>query len=134
MYLIKKGSVSIRKTKGSAFVEIARVYSNEVIGELSFFDRLPRSAAAVAMSEVEALEIDFSSLEEIWSKVPDYWKTIMKAVAERLRKADDMIRRLQKNVVVDESSHNKKTDNALSDALKVSSEVNTDLINTRKKK
>ncbi|MCC7443053.1 MAG: cyclic nucleotide-binding domain-containing protein [Bdellovibrionales bacterium] len=122
MYLIKKGSVSIRKMKGSAFVEIAKVYGNEVIGELSFFDRMPRSAAAVALSEVEALEIDFRSLETVWAKVPDYWKTIMKAVAERLRKADDTIRRLQKNVVVDEATGNLSRD-PLSAVLKATSDI-----------
>jgi CRP-like cAMP-binding protein len=124
MFLIKKGSVSIRKMKGSAFVEIAKVYANEIIGELSFFDRLPRSAAAVALSEVEALEIDFRSLEQIWNKVPDYWKTIMKAVSERLRKADDAIRRLQKNVVMDDSAgSNQAHDNTLGAVLKATSDI-----------
>jgi len=122
MFLIKKGSVSIRKMKGSAFVEIAKVYANEIIGELSFFDRLPRSAAAVALSEVEALEIDFRSLEQIWNKVPDYWKTIMKAVSERLRKADDSIRRLQKNVVMDEATGNLSRD-PLAAVLKATSDI-----------
>jgi CRP/FNR family cyclic AMP-dependent transcriptional regulator len=104
MFLIKKGSVSVRKMKGSAFVEIARIYSNEVIGELSFFDRQPRSATAVATSDVEALEIDFVSLDKVYKNVPDYIKSIMNCVAERLRKANDTIRRLQKNVVLDEEA------------------------------
>ncbi len=99
MFLIKKGSVSVRKMKGSAFVEIARLYPNEVIGELSFFDRQPRSASAVATNEVEALEIDFASLDKVYTAVPDYIKSIMNCVADRLRKANETIRRLQKNVV-----------------------------------
>jgi CRP-like cAMP-binding protein len=99
MYLIKKGTVAIRKMKGAAYVELARLYSNEVLGELSFFDRQPRSAAAVALTEVEVLEIKFDSLDKIYAGVPDYMKTIMASVADRLRKANDMIRRLQKNVV-----------------------------------
>jgi len=96
MYFIKKGTVSVRKTKGSSHIEIAKIYSNEVIGELSFFDRLPRSAAAVALSDVEALEIAFESLDKIYAKVPDYLKTIIAAVAERLRRTNDLVRRLQK--------------------------------------
>jgi CRP-like cAMP-binding protein len=99
MYLIKKGTVAVRKMKGGAYVELARLYSNEVLGELSFFDRQPRSAAAVALTEVEVLEISFASLDSIYKNVPDYLKTIMASVADRLRKANDMIRRLQKNVV-----------------------------------
>lgn len=101
MYLIKKGAISIRKAKGGAHVEIARVYSNEILGELSFFDRLPRSAAAVALSEVEVLEIEFEALDSIYEGVPDYLKSIIVCVADRLRKADDTIKRLQKNLVND---------------------------------
>src|SRR4051812_25029770 len=89
MFLIKKGTVGVRKRKGGAYVEIARVYSNEVLGELSFFDRAPRSAAAIALTEVEVLEIRFESLDKIYSGVPDYMKSIMASVAERLRKAND---------------------------------------------
>src|SRR4051812_33642013 len=92
MYLIKKGAVAIPKMKGAAYVELGRLYSNEVLGELSFFDRLPRSVAAVALTEVEVLEIKFDQLEKIFVNVPDYLKTIMASVADRLRKANDMIR------------------------------------------
>jgi CRP-like cAMP-binding protein len=99
MYLIKRGTIAIRKMKGSAFVEIARVYANEVLGELSFFDRLPRSASAVALTEVEVLEINFEALDKIYAGVPDYMKSIMASVADRLRKANETIRRLQKNTV-----------------------------------
>jgi len=99
MYLIQKGTVAVRKTKGANYIELGRVYSNEVLGELSFFDRKARSAAAVAMTEVEALEIDFDSLDKIYDKVPPYLKVIIASVAERLRKANDQIRRLQKNII-----------------------------------
>jgi len=102
MFLIKRGTIAIRKMKGSAFVEIARVYANEVLGELSFFDRLPRSASAVALTEVEVLEIKFDALDKIYGSVPDYMKSIMASVADRLRKANETIRRLQKNTVAHE--------------------------------
>lgn len=104
MYLIQRGTVSIRKKRGSAQVEIARVYSNEVIGEISFFDRMPRSASAVALTQCRVLEIPFESLERIYSRVPDYLKTIIACVAERLRRANDTIRRLEKKIVADDSS------------------------------
>ncbi len=98
MFLIKRGTVEIRKAKGSGHVVIARVYANEVIGELSFFDRQPRSATAVASSAVEAVEIPFAALEAMYKQVPDYLKAILGAVAERLRKSNETIRRLQKQM------------------------------------
>lgn len=101
VYLIKKGTISIRKAKKNGQVEIARIYANEILGELSFFDRCPRSAAAVALTEVEALEIPFQSLDKIFASVPVYFKSIMASVSERLRKADELIRRLQTELVND---------------------------------
>jgi CRP/FNR family transcriptional regulator, cyclic AMP receptor protein len=110
MFLIKKGTVAIRKMKGPAYVELGRLYSNEVLGELSFFDRQPRSAAAIALTEVEVLVIKFDALDKIWVGVPDYLKTIMASVADRLRKANNMIGRLQKNVVTDSGIEEKIVD------------------------
>lgn len=104
MYLVRKGTISIRKSKSkkgggsSGYFEIAKVYANEVLGELSFFDRKPRSAAAVALTEVEVLELTFDQLDPIYSAFPDYMKTIMAAVAERLRKANETIRRLSREL------------------------------------
>ncbi|MCM0605031.1 MAG: cyclic nucleotide-binding domain-containing protein [Xanthomonadaceae bacterium] len=99
IYVITRGAVSIRKAKGSAYIEIAKVHANEVIGELSFFDRQSRSASAVALGDVYAQEIDFSSLDATYKAVPKYLQTIMGCVATRLRKANETIRLLQNNIV-----------------------------------
>ena len=99
LFVIKSGTVAIRKRKGGGYVEIARVYANEVLGELAFFDRLPRSAAAVALSQVEVIEIDFDSLDKIYKQIPPYFQTIMMCVANRLRKASERLQKLQRNVV-----------------------------------
>lgn len=100
IFIVQKGLVAIRKKKqGQAFVEIARLGLGEVIGELAFFDRKPRSASAFALTEVEVLEIDFGSLDKVYGTVPDYIKTIMSAVAARLRRANETIRKLQKDTI-----------------------------------
>lgn len=110
--------------KGAAQVEIARVYANEVLGELSFFDRLPRSASAIALTEVEALEIHFDSLDKIYAKVPEYMKTIIASVADRLRKANDTIRRLQKEVVSEGTGSGGKLDGpSAADVLAATADV-----------
>lgn len=104
IFIIKKGAVSIRKIKGKHFVEVAKVQANEVIGELSFFDRNPRSATAIALIDVDAMEIPFESMERIYNGIPDYLKAIMASLADRLRKANEQIRVLQKQL------HNTKKD------------------------
>lgn len=117
VYLIKRGTVSIRKTKRGGQVEIARIYSNELIGELSFFDRAPRSAAAMALTEVETVEIPFESLEKIFAGVPDYFKTIVASLASRLRRANEQIRRLDSELVAESSARGGNGDFSATEAL-----------------
>lgn len=126
MYLVQKGTVSIRKMKGSGYIEIARIYPNQVIGELSFFDRLPRSATAVTMSEVKALEIDFESLDKIYAGVPEYMRTIMSCVAERLRKANETIRRLQRRVIVESGSKRQVVEDTSEEVAATEAESDSD--------
>jgi CRP/FNR family cyclic AMP-dependent transcriptional regulator len=104
IYLVKHGTISIRKKKGSDFVEIAKIHQKEIIGELSFFDRLPRSATAVAINAVELFEIPFEGLDKIYEGVPPYMKAIIASLADRLRKANDTIRRLQAKVIHEDES------------------------------
>lgn len=101
MYVVQKGTVSVRKMKGGGYVELGRIHANEVLGELSFFDRLPRSATAIALNEVEVIEIDFVSLDKIYKGIPNYFKTIFACVAERLRKSNETVRRLHRHIISD---------------------------------
>ena len=103
IYLIREGTVSIRKMKGAAFTEVYRAHSNEVIGELSFFDRSPRSASAVALTEVDVVEISFKSLEDAYGKIPEFMKSFIITLSTRLRNANDLIKRLQKDFSTQES-------------------------------
>lgn len=96
LFIIRRGAVSIRKVKANTFVEVGKLAVNEVIGELSFFDRQPRSASAVAINDVEANEIPFEAMEKIYDQIPDYMKVIVAAMAERLRMANEQIRQLRK--------------------------------------
>ncbi len=106
MFLVQKGTISIRKGNDLDYVEISKIYANEVIGDLSFFDRRPRSAAAVALTDAEVVEIEFAALEKIYASVPSYLKTIMAALAERLRRSNDVIKRLEKRIAKLEGTSN----------------------------
>lgn len=98
LYLIKQGRVSIRKSSRGSSVEIGQATVNQIVGELSFFDRKPRSADAQALTPLEVVEISFESLDPIFGPAPDYLKKIMISLASRLRAADDMIRDLKEQI------------------------------------
>ena len=78
-------------------IEIARVGANEVVGEMSFFDHQPRSASAFAMTEVQAVEVPYAVIEAAYKAIPPYLRAIISSMSQRLRKADDSIKRLQKS-------------------------------------
>ncbi len=99
LFIVKRGTLAIRKMKGDGFIELARVHQNEVVGELAFFDKQPRSATCLALVEVEVLEIAYTDLDKIYKSIPTYLKTIFACVTDRLRKADEVIKRLQKNLI-----------------------------------
>jgi CRP/FNR family cyclic AMP-dependent transcriptional regulator len=124
LYLITKGVVAVRKLKGHHYVELGKIFPNEVLGELSFFDRKARSAAAVAVTEVEVLEFSFESLDAVFKDVPDYLKTIMASVAERLRKANETIRRLQRNVVDETGAEEQLTQAQMDEAESTEIDLN----------
>ncbi len=91
MYLITKGTVSIRKNSHNAVVEIAQIQTHQIFGEIAFFDKSPRSADAVACGQVELIEIPYEKLEPFFNAAPDYLKKIILSLAQRLRDADNMI-------------------------------------------
>lgn len=127
IFIIRRGTIAVRKRKGDGYVEVSRLYTNEVLGELSFFDRQPRSATAVALTEVEVMEITFDALDRIYKTIPDYMRTIVASMAERLRKASETISKLQKDTVDDKGGPEpSKLDTSAADALAASVEVDFD--------
>jgi hypothetical protein len=63
-------------------------------------------------------------MEKIFQSVPGYMKTIVGAMAERLRKAGDVIRRLESNTIRDdEGVAVKEEELSASDVLAVANET-----------
>ena len=57
-YLISRGSAEIRKgTRGAHPERLTSVGKGDIIGEMALFDKRPRMASVVAITEVEAVEI-----------------------------------------------------------------------------
>jgi CRP-like cAMP-binding protein len=104
LYLVKVGRVSIRKAVDDGYIEIAQIGPNQVIGEIGFFDRRPRSADAVAITYCELIEIPYESLAPLFDPAPDYIKRIMTGLAGRLRDADEVIRELKERLQENEVS------------------------------
>lgn len=97
MYVIKKGRLAITKRKGNTNIVLAELKTGDLLGEMAFFDKSPRSAGASAsMDGTEVIELPFSALEQQWANLPGWVKSIVKAINGHLRRANIRIRQLEK--------------------------------------
>jgi CRP/FNR family transcriptional regulator, cyclic AMP receptor protein len=95
MYVVKKGRLSVFKSKGNAEVELAEVGPGSMIGEMAFFDQKPRSASVKAALDSEVIELPFKALKAQYETFPEWLKAIIKTINEHLREANKRIKNLE---------------------------------------
>ena len=93
LYLITEGTLGVRLPRGeSAFKTIE---APAVVGEMAFFDGLPRSATLVAETDVEAVRIDPAGFDRLAAEEPELARALLldlaRILALRLRLASDVI-------------------------------------------
>ena len=97
MFIIQKGRLAITKNKGKSSITLAELKQGDLLGEMAFFDKSPRSAGAKAASnDTEVIELPFSALNQQYQNLPEWVKAIMKAVNGHLRRANIKIRTLER--------------------------------------
>ena len=92
MYLVLSGQLLVTKKRGTDDVVLGHIYSKELVGELSFLDKEPRSATVKAVTECELMEIPQDTFEKIFTDQPRWLEILYLTLAERLRKADARIK------------------------------------------
>lgn len=95
LYVIKKGSISVTKSKGSGEIQLAELKAGEMIGEMAFFDNKPRSAGAKAKTDAVVIILPFSSLYAQFKTFPEWLKAMVKTINSKLRDANAKIKNLE---------------------------------------
>jgi len=85
-FILVEGTVGIFRgdNKIAEFKE-----SGTILGELSMILNKPRTASIKALTYVNVLVVE-GDLDEIVKRYPDYSKKLIKSLAERLAKTDEM--------------------------------------------
>jgi len=96
MYVIQSGNVKITKKTTSGEVTLATLTSGDIFGEMALFDRMPRSATAVASGEVTILSIDKKKLFTTISRDPTLVFKVLETMSQRIRMLDEELSRLKK--------------------------------------
>ncbi|MEK7354996.1 MAG: cyclic nucleotide-binding domain-containing protein [Bdellovibrionota bacterium] len=93
-FIIQDGQVEVFKTgTGGVKIPLAVVGEGTSIGEFAMIDRLPRSATARALTKVVAAKVSDAAYQELIQDLPDWAVSVMRALVDRLRQTNEIIRR-----------------------------------------
>lgn len=89
VYKIKEGEVLVFVVKGSQVTPLAYLGPGEYVGELSYFDRQPKSAYVIATKETLLTKIHNDLIDQHF---PDWMRRLAVDITGKLRSADELIR------------------------------------------
>ena len=91
-FIIKRGTVKIIQGKGKPEEKfLASIAEGHVLGEVSAVDGGPRTASAVAETEVEVSQVDGRTLKYQIKQCPHWFAAIVLDLVERLRRTDELL-------------------------------------------
>ena len=94
MYVIKSGKVKVTKNMYGIMVTIAELGPGDYFGEMALLEGTPRSASALAETQVEAEVLDREGLTERVASDPQFAFTVLRTMSHRLRQIDERLAEL----------------------------------------
>lgn len=97
LYQVTKGKLLVCVLKGSQVNPIAYLNPGEYFGEMSFFDRSPRSATVITVEPSTLIKVPVDSINTF---IPNWLITVYKSQIAKIRHADELL----KNKAIKKSS------------------------------
>ncbi len=94
MYIIQEGEVHIVKHINQESHLLSKLEKGDFFGEMALLESVPRTADAVAHTEVKALIINGARFDEMLRKNPEIAVRIIRKYSKRLREANALLERL----------------------------------------
>ena len=95
IYLIDEGAVEIYKTVDGQKVVVGVLPEGEILGELAYIAKIPRTASARAVGHTVIGIIDRNFFDQEFNKLSADFQKMIKMVAVRLKNATETICRTQ---------------------------------------
>ncbi|MEI8345996.1 MAG: cyclic nucleotide-binding domain-containing protein [Pseudomonadota bacterium] len=92
MYYVQSGSLAVIKRKGAGEQIIGNIYGGELVGEISFLDKKPRSATVKALSDCELIAIPHGKLNSYMKTLAPWFTALIRTLVDRLRHANAKIK------------------------------------------
>lgn len=90
LYFVQSGKLLVCIRKGSEVIPLDYINMGEYLGELSFFDGMPRSADVIALEKSTLIKIPTQYLKE---QFPSWLQNLSIFMALRIRKLDSIIQK-----------------------------------------
>lgn len=94
MFIIQDGVVEIVKNINGESHTLSRLEKGDFFGEMAVLESVPRSADAIASTEVRCLAINGARFDEMLRKNPEVAVRIIRKYSKRLREANELLERL----------------------------------------
>jgi CRP-like cAMP-binding protein len=94
MFIIQEGEVHIIKHIGAESHVLSRLEKGDFFGEMAVLEALPRTADAVAVTDVKVVEINGSRFDEMLRRNPEVAVRIIRKYSKRLREANTLLEKL----------------------------------------
>ncbi|HPR64401.1 MAG TPA: cyclic nucleotide-binding domain-containing protein [Thermoanaerobaculia bacterium] len=94
MYIIQRGKVEIRKSIGGAEQILSILEKGDFFGEMSILEGAPRSASAHAVDEVEVLEIDEATFDQMLRTNQEIAVRMLRKLSRKLRQTTELLEQL----------------------------------------
>jgi CRP-like cAMP-binding protein len=92
LYIISTGKVKIgRRSPDGRENLLAVMGPSDMFGELSVFDPGPRTSSATTVTELRAATMDRPALREWITKYPEIAEQLLRVIARRLRRTNNML-------------------------------------------
>ncbi|MBT3982539.1 MAG: cyclic nucleotide-binding domain-containing protein [Bacteriovoracaceae bacterium] len=88
LYIIVKGKLLVCVRKGTEVTPLEHLTNGDYLGELSFFDNIPRSADVIALENTTLIKIPQDILRK---QCPGWLLVIAKSLSKKIRLSDQLI-------------------------------------------
>ena len=104
MYIIVSGEVEISKKVNNAYKSLMDLKQGDIFGEMAIVDKEPRSARAIAKTDVLVCALTDQVVENLINHNASFAKHLLKILTARLRETNriisDLLTRDRKNMVI----------------------------------
>jgi CRP-like cAMP-binding protein len=94
MFIIQEGEVQIIKHIADESHVLSKLEKGDFFGEMAILESVPRTADAVAITDVKVLVINGARFDDMLRKNPEIAVRIIRKYSQRLREANTLLERL----------------------------------------